>query len=307
MCAYPIVQGGSSQSGIMIPEIWALGYNAEFYLRTVFGEIANTRYQGQITKQGDAVNIISLPDVSAAIHDHTDEEDLEVDIVKPSKQTLLIDKGKYFNISLSDVQAAQSAYKDYPEALKRHFAQAMKAKIDKEILEAIVASGHSKNIGNTTGKKSGLLTLGVTGTPVNVAAADAIVKLIHLAGCALDEQDIPDEGRWMVLPALAISYIKQSDLASVSVSGDSVSMLRNGKWGIVDRFTIYMSNNVYTAGGEWFPLFGHKSALTFAAQVTVAENLRNQKQFGDLSRYLHVFGYKVVKDTALGTLCIDYS
>jgi len=310
MCAYPIAQGGSSQSGIMIPELWAPGYLVEYYLRTVFGEIANTKYEGMIKKQSDSVNIITLPDVSGAIHDHASEEDLEVDIVKPSKQTLLIDKGQYFNISLDDVEAAQSAYKDYPEALKRHFAQAMASRIDAAILAAIVASGSSYNIGATAGKKTSLLNLGVTGTPVNVAASDAIVKLILAAGCALDEQNVPSEGRWMLLPALAISYIKQSDLASVSVSGDSVSMLRNGKWGTVDRFTIYLSNNVYqtaTGTGEWFPLFGNKDAITFASQVTKSETLRNQKQFGDLMRFLQVYGYKVVKPEALGTMCIDYS
>jgi hypothetical protein len=36
--------------------------------------------------------------------------------------------------------------------------------------------------------------------------------------------------------------IKQSELRQAYLSGDSVSMLRNGRLGMVDRFTIYISN-----------------------------------------------------------------
>ncbi|MBA1914630.1 hypothetical protein, partial [Escherichia coli] len=81
-------------------------------------------------------------------------------------------------------------------------------------------------------------------------------------GQVLDEQNIPEVGRWAVMPAWAGRMIKQSELRQAYLSGDSVSMLRNGRLGMVDRFTIYISNllpnnstdSTNFAAGEW-PIF----------------------------------------------------
>jgi hypothetical protein len=44
---------------------------------------------------------------------------------------------------------------------------------------------------------------------------------------------------------------------------------------------------------------GHKSALTFASQMTEMESLRLQTKFANAVRGLQVYGYKVVDPTAL--------
>ena len=56
------------------------------------------------------------------------------------------------------------------------------------------------------------------------------------------EQNIPETGRWLVIPAWLAAMIKKSELRDVSLSGDGASMLRNGRLGMIDRFTLYMSN-----------------------------------------------------------------
>jgi hypothetical protein len=48
-------------------------------------------------------------------------------------------------------------------------------------------------------------------------------------------------------------------------------------------------------------VFGHKMALTFAAQLTESEGpLRHPDYFGNFYRGLNVYGYKVIKPEALG-------
>ena len=301
MCAYPVAEGTTSVSQIIIPTLWAPGFLAEFYLRTVFAEIANTKYQGQIKHKGDTVRIPILPSYSGKIHDHTIDEDLIVDRVVPTNVDLVIDKGLYFNLSLDYVEQAQSAYKDYPAVLQRHFAQGMKEEIDSRLLSAIKTSG-------TAGSVDATIDVGSAGSGINLKAdADTIISLILDCGCLLDQNSVPNEDRWMVLPARAVSLIKQSSLANVSFSGDNQSIMRNGKWGMVDRFTIYQSNQLYSTGGETYCLYGHKEALTFATQITRSETLYNTKQFGDLMRLLQVYGYEVVKPTAMGTAVVKYS
>ena len=125
---------------------------------------------------------------------------------------------------------------------------------------------------------SGNLNLGIKGTPLAVKhgcrppVEVGILDVLLRSGPGLDEQNIPEQGRWVVMSAAAGRYIKQSELRQAYLSGDPVSMLRNGRLGMVDRFTIYISNLLPTAatsaaqlrGRRAADLCGHAHGLTFA-------------------------------------------
>jgi hypothetical protein len=134
-----------------------------------------------------------------------------------------------------------------------------------------------------------------------------LLDVLMRMGQVLDEQNIPEVGRWVVMPAWAGRMIKQSELRQAYLSGDSVSMLRNGRLGMVDRFTIYISNLLPTNAtdstnfnsGEW-PIFaGHAHGLTFASQISKVETLRSELTFGQILRGLQVYGYQIVDGKAL--------
>ena len=117
-----------------------------------------------------------------------------------------------------------------------------------------------------------------------------------------------EEGRWVIIPTWASTLIKQSELRQAYLSGDQTSMLRNGRLGQVDRFTIYVSNLLpkgpitgppALAAGEWVFYAGHPHALTFASQVSKVETLRSEHTFGQILRGLQVYGYKVIDGIAL--------
>jgi hypothetical protein len=126
-------------------------------------------------------------------------------------------------------------------------------------------------------------------------------------GQCLDEQNIPEEGRWIVMPAWAGRMIKQSELRQAYLSGDSVSMLRNGRLGMIDRFTLYISNLLPTnstdstnlSSGEQPIYAGHAHGLTFASQISKVETLRSELTFGQILRGLQVYGYQIVDSSAL--------
>ena len=86
----------------------------------------------------------------------------------------------------------------------------------------------------------------------------------------LDEQNIPETGRWLVIPPWAASLIKRTDLRNASISGDGVSLMRNGRLGMMDRFTLYTSNLLPTAvdgAGNAMRIFaGTTLWLTFASR-----------------------------------------
>jgi hypothetical protein len=74
-----------------------------------------------------------------------------------------------------------------------------------------------------------------------------VLNYIVDMGTVLDERNIPETGRWLVIPPWAAGMIKKSDLRNASISGDGSSLLRNGRLGMIDRFTLYASNLLPTA------------------------------------------------------------
>ena len=102
------------------------------------------------------------------------------------------------------------------------------------------------------------------------------------------------------------SLIKLSDLKDASLAGDQTSILRNGRLGVIDTFTLYKSNLLATttdgANTCTNMIFGINDAITFATQLTENESLKNPFGFGTLFRGLQVYGYKVVKAEAMGWL-----
>ena len=198
---------------------------------------------------------------------------------------------------------AQADY-NYTEDWTRDASEQLKINIDTHVLANIYGDVHASNAGLTAGVKSGGFNMGVTGTPVQATKAN-IVDYIADMGAVLDEQSVPENGRFVVLPPWACNLIKKSDLKDASLAGDGTSILRNGRVGMIDRFEIYMSNLLDTtvdgANTVTNIVFGQKTALTFASQLLKNEGpMRSEKAFGDLYRGLQVFGYKVVKPEALG-------
>lgn len=308
----PIYPTGSQGNGLkeagFIPEIWSGKLIEKFYAATVLSAISNTDYEGEIKGQGDTVKIRTKPTVT--IKDYKADGLLELERPKGSVIDLYIDKGKYFNTILDDVMAVQSDLNNM-SLWADDASEQMKLVIDTEVLTSLYGQADPANRGNAAGKVSGDLNLGSTGSPLAVVSdgADAgevdIVDVILRLGQALDEQNVPEQGRWLIIPTWMSTMIKRSELRQVYLSGDSVSMLRNGRIGMVDRFTIYVSNLLPqgelagVAAGETVIYAGHSHALTFASQISNVETLQSELTFGRILRGLQVYGHKVVDGVAL--------
>ena len=311
---YPVgsLTPSPAYSHTVIPEIWSGKLLEKFYASTVLAAISNTAYEGEIKNQGDTVHIRTKPTIT--INDYLADGGIVVERPSSNIIDLLINKGKYFATILDDVMEVQSDL-NLLGMWSDDASQQMKIKIDADVLLGILGQADASNRGATAGKISASINLGATGTPLTVssvtgtpAGAVSVLDVLLRMGQALDEQNVPEEGRWAVIPTWAATKIKQSELRQAYLSGDSVSMLRNGRLGMVDRFTIYVSNllpkGVITgppalAAGEWVIYAGHAHGLTFASQVSKVETLRSEHTFGQILRGLQVYGYKVVDGVAL--------
>jgi len=292
-----------------IPMIWSGKLLDKFYDSTVLAQISNTDYEGEISKFGDTVRIRTQATIT--INDYQADGALVYE--RPSSDIIdfPIDKGKYWGAVLDDVIKTQSDM-NLMDQWADDAAEQLKIVIDTAVLATLPAGTATANKGNTAGRKSADIKLGVAGTPLKVkkggaSAADEkdILDLIVDMGTVLDEQNVPGTNRWMVIPVWAGGMLMKSDLRNASITGDDKSVLRNGRIGEVDRFTIYTSNLVPSAvdgTATGYNIFaGHSHALTFASQLTELETLRVESTFGTVMRGLQVYGHKVIDGTFIST------
>jgi hypothetical protein len=292
-------------SGTFIPTLWSAKLNAKFYAATVFGEIANTNWEGDIKSLGDKVVINNIPTIT--INDYTVGTNLSYEVPTPNTLTLQIDKGKYFAFQVNDVLAMQSEPK-LMDVFSNDASMQMKIAIDSSVLKGTFQGGAAANKGATAGRLSGSFNLGTDASPVSLSGSN-ILQTITAMSAVLDEQNVPETERYLVIDPATRQTLMSSNLAQAQFMGDSQSIVRNGKIGVIDRFTVYVSNQLPKADAnkDWDGaasagtakrraiMAGHKSGISFASQMTKMETVRNPSDFGDYVRGLNVYGYTVAK------------
>ena len=290
---------GAEPSSRFIPEVWSSTLLRKFYEATVLAAISNTDYEGEISSYGDKVHIRTVPDIQ--IYDYAKGKDLEYDEPESESVELVIDQGKHFNFTCDDVDAHQSDLNKM-DIWSNDASEQMKIAIDRDVLGGMYADAAPENQGTGAGKISQSYNLGEAGAPIEITP-DNIISHIVDWNTVLDEQDVPEEGRFVVIPSWTAGMIKKSELKDASLSGDGQSILRNGRVGMIDRCTVYRSNLLDwsdEAGTRAFHMMaGHTSALTFASQMVKMEQLPNPKRFGSLMRGLNVYGWEVLKPESL--------
>ena len=328
---FPVVSSGAfdttpSYSGQFIPTLWSQKLNAKFYANTMMTEIANTDWEGEIANQGDTIRIRTAPSIT--INDYTGAGmTLTDEVPTPISVDMQIDQGKYFSVQVNDVLAYQ-ADMDLMNMFTEDAAKQLKITIENEtFFQYFVTEGaNATNKGATAGAKSAGYNLGTDTAPVDQATPANILNTILKMSAALDEANVPEDGRWLIITPFDRQLLMQTDIAQAYFTGDQSSTIRTGKIGQLDRFTVYVSNllpkggagkamvnglaatssgaTLSNAKARRMMVAGTKHACSFASQINKTEQLRNQTDFGDKVRGLAVYGRKVLKDDALCTAIV---
>lgn len=286
-----------------IPELYSGKLVEKFYKSTVFGEIASTDYEGEIVGFGNNVIIRTVPDVT--VSDYTIGGGLSNEYPTSTAVNLTIDQAKSFAVALNTVDSRQSDI-DMANVFADDGSIKLKIAADAEMLETIPAQVSADNSGRAAGVDSDSIDLGDSTTPFGISSS-TVLDFITDCGTVLDEQDVPDEGRWLVVPPWFTNRIKKSDLKIASLAGDNTSILRNGKVGMIDRFMIYQSRNLLrqtSPGPATYVMFGHSAGLTFASQIVELRMIDNPNDFGYLIQGLMVFGFEVIEPKYVGTAVV---
>lgn len=272
-----------------IPELWSDQLLVGLRTNLVYGQelVINRDYEGEIKKKGNTVRITSVGDPT--IGDYTKDTDISSpEALTDSQATLTITEQKYFNFEVDDVDEAQGNPAVMDQAMLRSAYQL--AKISDLFLAAKYTEAGS--------------AIGTDGTPKIVGLAGGDTNAYNLlvdTSVALDEADVPLDGRWVIVPAWFYGLLLKDDRFTKSGTplGDMVKA--NGSVGReVSGLAVLKSNNVSnTSGTKYKILGGHRMAWSYAEQVNQVEGYRPEKRFADAVKGLQLYGAKVVRPNCL--------
>jgi len=290
-------------NGFFIPEVYSKKVQIALRKAAVAEAICNTDYMGEISSFGDTVNIIKEPQIS--VNDYTRGLAVTSTNLTDQELVLTIDQAKSFAFKLDDLEKRFS-HVNFQAIASDNAAYKLRDAMDENIMAAISAGA-----GVTTG-------MGTTSVPIDIGFGSGEVDPLNqmaLAAKELDENNVPEEGRWFV--AAPEWYNVLSNTASKLLTVDfnaGQGSIRNGlvASGLLRGFQMYKSNNLPTndltgaspAGTATQPeaLFGHISAVSAASAMNKVETVRDTATFSDIVRGLMVWGRKVLRDDSVGKI-----
>ena len=271
-----------------IPELWNARLLYALEKNHVATNLVNRNYEGEIKNAGDTVHINTLGAVS--VRTYAQGTDLSYDALSTTDQQLEIDQQKYFAFALDDVDKAQAAGDIMDTAMSRA-AYSLADVSDAFLLGKIAAGGSSDNY------------VGSSASPVALTKSNIYENIVALR-TKLDKQNVPTQGRSLVVPPEAYALLLQ-DERFTKVDATAENAIVNGLVGRVAGFDIYMSNNVVKTSADT-PVYSITAqvadATTYAEQIIKTEALRPEASFSDAVRGLHVYGAKVTRPEEIATL-----
>lgn len=296
---------GNLPSGNFTPQIFSQKVQKFFRRASVVEDITNTDYAGEIENFGDTVKIIKEPTIT--VQDYARGTAVSTQDLADDQITLIVDQGSYFAFKVDDIEERQS-HVNFEALATSSGAYSLKKNYDYNVLKYIYDNA------STSASNTGTDASPVTGTTNSNTLAD----IVSAAKSVLDQNDVPEENRWLVAPPKFFQQLRKADakLVDQSVMMDGgASQIRNGK--LTDRplfgFNMYMSNAIVNGGagsaasktfsstnsGEYIFLYGHMSSVATANHIAKTELIRDPDSFADIVRGLHVFGRKVLRTEAV--------
>ncbi len=222
--------------------------------------------------------------VDITISDYTGDDISDPEELDSALTELKIDRAKYFNFMIKDVDNAQSNPTLMDAAMQRA-GYGMNDEIDRYLAQLLldgVSEANTLNVGS-------------------VDAESAYEQLVEL-GVLLNESNVPMLGRWVVVPPWFHGLLLKDARFVGNGTGYNQAILQGGWVGDAAGFRIHMSNNAPETDGVTAILAGTSAAGAFAEQLVELEAYRLEKNFADALKGLHVYGAKVTQPSALAAL-----
>ena len=264
-----------------IPTIWSENLLTSLDKQYIGVANCNREFEGEIKNKGSVVKICGVGTIE--VGDYTKDTDMSSpQALSDTFKELEIDKAKFFNFQIDDVDKTQCSPK-LMDAAMRSAAASMAEEADKYVYSLFSQAGK-------------------TITHIDISDGKLIDTIIQ-ARQILYENNVTDSSSIVleVSPAVA-SVILKEKLALTN----STDVFDNGYLGSIAGCKIYVSNNIYTSTTASVTVYNcimrTKRAIAFAEQLSEIDAYRPEKRFADAVKGLHLYGAKVVYPEEMVTI-----
>ena len=261
----------------------------------VAGAVCNRNYVGTIANAGDSVKIPSIGEFS--VSDHTKNGTLTYAALDSASQVLNINQAKNFSVMVDSIDERQAIANLVPAIVSQGAYQLALAS-DTYLLQTVMSTGAGVVAG------TGLRNLGSSSSPVTVdydgTSGCSVLAMVNRISKRLNEENVPQEGRWMICPPWFHAQLVQNKVLEVTSNVAGEDAYANGRVGRAFGFDIRVSNNLTNATADASEIFaGTMAAVTFADQLSRIDVRDLETKFGVGVRGLYLYGAKVIQDKAL--------
>ncbi len=256
-----------------IPTVWSENLYQALDKKYIGVANCNREFEGDIASKGSVVKICGVGDIT--VGDYTKNTDMSApQTLSDTVRELTINRAKYFNFQIDDVDRAQ--------AIPRLMDAAMK------VAAASLADEADKYIYDLCLESSRKIT-----TEVN---ENTLISTILQGRQMLAEAGVSDFSDVVleVTPAIATLLMQ----AEIKFDTNNAESLHNGSLGRIAGMEVFSSNNLTTSRDGLYLMskcvLRSKRAVAFAEQLSEVEAYRPEKRFADAVKGLHLYGAEMV-------------
>jgi len=336
--------GGNSPTGNFSPTIFAQKVLMYFRTASVVEGITNNDYYGEISGFGDTVRIIKEPVIT--VDSYHRGQTVASQALADDEITITLDQANKFAFQVDDIEEKLS-HINWQSLATGSATYALKNSYDREVLEYMSVQCNIANIVNVGATIQGAGSIAIAHGEAQEDANKIVLgfgagetdplNLLSKLALKLDEAEVPEEGRWVVVTPRFMELIAQTDSKLLSTDyNQGEGGLKNGlvMQGKLRGFSLYKTNNAptyltdtagSTAGntdtddtviatgddavatkGDVI-VAGHMSAVATVSSIDKIETLRSETTFADIVRGLHVYGRAIVRPESLANAYVTYA
>lgn len=287
---------------------------ARTYADTIAGNITSQDIvPSELKKCGSVAIFRRKPE--GEIFDLIKNQPLEVSQMNTSTVTMVVKRAKYWNLKLDEIDISQTCeIKQWVNWFLEDCAEKLRQIIDAEILDYVPRKAHAANKGLRAGSKSGAYNLGAMGRPVSLTA-DSLIEHLSNLSAVLTEQQVPRQGRFIVLPPVAETLFYRNQLLNnAATSGLPKAVVLSQNVPEIMGFKVFFSPNMPIMMDEdagkhtYMILAGLKDATGFVTQLTKQQHIDQvSTAFEEYWRGMQIYDFEVLEPEKLAVLYASVS
>lgn len=283
-----------------IPEVWSDEIVATYKKSLVAANlIKKMNFKG---KKGDTVNI-PVPTRGSATAKAANTQ-VNLNVATENNIPVLINKHFEYSRMVEDIVDVQAL-----ASMRQFYTDDAGYALAKVVDSSIIQLGRGVNGGDGTADYTGAYS-GADGTTAYTGTAGALTDAaIRRTIQRLDDQDVPMEGRFLIVPPSSrntlMGLARYTEQAFVGETGSS-NTIRNGEIGNLYGVPVFVSSNADTAtDGDRIALMAHKDFAVLVEQMGVRSQTQyKQEWLGTLFTADCLFGTKELRDYSAIALAV---